>query len=268
MSGTCDESLEHSGHLKFFSALFYAGSSFLITVVNKTVLTGFRYAVTHAHTHTHAIITQLLCNHACLPQLPLLPLPGNRSGSLSGWCLTCLLFHRFSPWSSFLLQMLTTVVVLYAAKKIKTVQFQDFDRSIFLKVSTLWLPFDANFHFQGAPCIYLFIWASLLSPDLPPASALCWEQYNRTGQHQKAQVSLSAPRDEVLAARLLVCDCARVSSSLPMLTVLRKFTILMTMMLEVYVLRWAASDLALLYCGLERLCLTRFLCLILQEKIS
>uniref|UniRef100_A0A674N9D1 Solute carrier family 35 member D2 n=1 Tax=Takifugu rubripes TaxID=31033 RepID=A0A674N9D1_TAKRU len=38
-----EESVEHSGHLKFFSALFYAGSSFLITVVNKTVLTGFSF---------------------------------------------------------------------------------------------------------------------------------------------------------------------------------------------------------------------------------
>lgn len=43
----------------------------------------------------------------------------------------------FLPWPSSILQMLTTVVVLYAAKMIKTVQFQDFDRSIFLKVSTL-----------------------------------------------------------------------------------------------------------------------------------
>ena len=33
---------EHSGILKFVSAVFYAGSSFLITVVNKTILTNFR----------------------------------------------------------------------------------------------------------------------------------------------------------------------------------------------------------------------------------
>lgn len=86
--------------------------------------------------------------------------------------------------------------------------------------------------------LHVFIYLTFpFPPDLPPASAVCWEQYNWTGQHQKAQVSLSAPCDEVLAAWLLVCDCARVSSSLPMLTVLRKFTILMTMMLEVYVLR-------------------------------
>lgn len=100
--------------------------------------------------------------------------------------------------------------------------------------------------------LHVFIYLTFpFPPDLPPASAVCWEQYNWTGQHQKAQVSLSAPCDEVLAAWLLVCDCARVSSSLPMLTVLRKFTILMTMMLEVYVLRWATSDLTLLPAALK-----------------
>lgn len=77
-------------------------------------------------------------------------------------------------------QMLTTVVVLYAAKKIKTVQFQDFDRSIFLKIFPLPLLYVGN---------------------------------NITGLASTKKLSL------------------------PMLTVLRKFTILMTMMLEVYVLR-------------------------------
>lgn len=38
----CEETAEHSALLKLLSALFYAGSSFLITVVNKTVLTTFR----------------------------------------------------------------------------------------------------------------------------------------------------------------------------------------------------------------------------------
>lgn len=37
------ETSEHSGQVKFLSAAFYAGSSFLITVVNKTVLTSYRY---------------------------------------------------------------------------------------------------------------------------------------------------------------------------------------------------------------------------------
>ncbi|KAK1893291.1 UDP-N-acetylglucosamine/UDP-glucose/GDP-mannose transporter [Dissostichus eleginoides] len=37
------QTVEHSGMLKLYSALFYAGSSFLITVVNKTVLTSFRF---------------------------------------------------------------------------------------------------------------------------------------------------------------------------------------------------------------------------------
>lgn len=31
--------------------------------------------------------------------------------------------------------MVVTIIVLYTAKMTKTVQFQDFDRSIFLKVS-------------------------------------------------------------------------------------------------------------------------------------
>lgn len=45
----CPEPAEHSGHQRFLSAVFYAGSSFLITVVNKTVLTGFRYVVALSH---------------------------------------------------------------------------------------------------------------------------------------------------------------------------------------------------------------------------
>ncbi|KAI3372742.1 hypothetical protein L3Q82_023206, partial [Scortum barcoo] len=123
------ESVHHSGQLKFLSALFYAGSSFLITVVNKTVLTSFRYM---------------------------------RSRSL---------------WS---FQMITTVVVLYTAKMSKTVQFQDFDRSILLKIFPL-------------PLLYV-------------------------GNHITGLASTK-------------------KLSLPMFTVLRKFTILMTMILEVYVLR-------------------------------
>ncbi|XP_032434986.1 UDP-N-acetylglucosamine/UDP-glucose/GDP-mannose transporter [Xiphophorus hellerii] len=39
----CRETAEHPRLLKLSSALFYAGSSFLITVVNKTVLTSFRF---------------------------------------------------------------------------------------------------------------------------------------------------------------------------------------------------------------------------------
>lgn len=39
----CKETAEHPGVLKLSSALFYAGSSFLITVVNKTVLTSFKF---------------------------------------------------------------------------------------------------------------------------------------------------------------------------------------------------------------------------------
>lgn len=71
----CQETVEHSGHLKFFSAVFYAGSSFLITVVNKTVLTGFRYvALCHSFTWCqctegadgNTMIHASLCNQPAL----------------------------------------------------------------------------------------------------------------------------------------------------------------------------------------------------------
>ncbi|XP_073322055.1 nucleotide sugar transporter SLC35D2 [Pagrus major] len=125
----CPEPAEHSGHHRFLSAVFYAGSSFLITVVNKTVLTGFRFP-----------------SYMCLG----------------------------------IGQMITTLVVLYAAKMSKTIQFQDFDRSIFLKIFPL-------------PLLYV-------------------------GNHITGLASTK-------------------KLSLPMFTVLRKFTILMTMILEVYILR-------------------------------
>ncbi|XP_029366635.1 UDP-N-acetylglucosamine/UDP-glucose/GDP-mannose transporter isoform X2 [Echeneis naucrates] len=76
--------------------------------------------------------------------------------------------------------MITTVVVLYVAKKSKTVQFQDFDKSIPFKIFPL-------------PLLYV-------------------------GNHVTGLASTK-------------------KLSLPMFTVLRKFTILMTMILEVYVLR-------------------------------
>ncbi|XP_034728068.1 UDP-N-acetylglucosamine/UDP-glucose/GDP-mannose transporter [Etheostoma cragini] len=125
----CQETVEHSGLLKFYSAVFYAGSSFLITVVNKTVLTSFRFP-----------------SYMCLG----------------------------------IGQMITTLVVLYAAKMTKTVQFQDFDRSIVFKIFPL-------------PLLYV-------------------------GNHMTGLASTK-------------------KLSLPMFTVLRKFTILMTMILEVYILR-------------------------------
>ncbi|XP_053277312.1 UDP-N-acetylglucosamine/UDP-glucose/GDP-mannose transporter [Pleuronectes platessa] len=120
---------EHSALLRFSSALFYAISSFLITVVNKTVLTSYRF-----------------------PSYMFLGVG----------------------------QMVTTVVVIYAAKKSKTVQFQDFDKSIFIKIFPLPLLYVGN-------------------------------QLTGLASTQKL--------------------------SLPMFTVLRKFTILMTMILEVYILR-------------------------------
>ncbi|XP_026178311.1 UDP-N-acetylglucosamine/UDP-glucose/GDP-mannose transporter [Mastacembelus armatus] len=123
------EADHHSGFLKFFSALFYAGSSFLVTVVNKTVLTGFRFP-----------------SYMCLG----------------------------------IGQMITTLVVLYAAKTSNAVHFQDFDKSILFKIFPL-------------PLLYV-------------------------GNHVTGLASTK-------------------KLSLPMFTVLRKFTILMTMILEVYILR-------------------------------
>uniref|UniRef100_A0A3Q3EDN9 UDP-N-acetylglucosamine/UDP-glucose/GDP-mannose transporter-like n=1 Tax=Kryptolebias marmoratus TaxID=37003 RepID=A0A3Q3EDN9_KRYMA len=114
---------------KLLSALLYAGSSFLITVVNKTVLTSFRFP-----------------SYLCLG----------------------------------IGQMFTTIVVLYVAKMSLAVQFQDFDRSILLKIFPL-------------PLLYV-------------------------GNHVTGLASTK-------------------KLSLPMFTVLRKFTILMTMILEAYVLR-------------------------------
>uniref|UniRef100_A0A667Z4E5 UDP-N-acetylglucosamine/UDP-glucose/GDP-mannose transporter-like n=1 Tax=Myripristis murdjan TaxID=586833 RepID=A0A667Z4E5_9TELE len=113
MSAKVCQEADHSGLLKFSSAAFYAGSSFLITVAS----------------------------------------------------LGC---------------MITTIVILYSAKMNKTVQFQDFDRSIFFKIFPL-------------PLLHV-------------------------GNHMTGLASTK-------------------KLSLPMFTVLRKFTILMTMILEVHILR-------------------------------
>ncbi|XP_037536253.1 UDP-N-acetylglucosamine/UDP-glucose/GDP-mannose transporter [Nematolebias whitei] len=124
-----EQTAEHPAFLKLLSALFYAGSSFLITVVNKTVLTSFRFP-----------------SYLCLG----------------------------------VGQMFTTIVVLYLAKMSRLVHFPDFDRSILLKIFPL-------------PLLYV-------------------------GNHVTGLASTK-------------------KLSLPMFTVLRKFTILMTMMLEAYILR-------------------------------
>ena len=95
----CPEPAEHSGHLRFLSAVFYAGSSFLITVVNKTVLTGFRYVValsdragllvgsvekklTHVERRQYGV--SVCCCLCCgSVQVPLLHVSGHRPGELS-----------------------------------------------------------------------------------------------------------------------------------------------------------------------------------------
>ncbi|XP_070689657.1 nucleotide sugar transporter SLC35D2 [Pempheris klunzingeri] len=125
----CQESVDHPPQLKFLSAVFYAACSFLITVVNKTVLTSFRFP-----------------SYLCLG----------------------------------VGQMITTLIVLYAAKMNKVIQFEDFDRSIPSKIFPL-------------PLLYF-------------------------GNHITGLASTK-------------------KLSLPMFTVLRKFTILMTMIMEVYILR-------------------------------
>lgn len=125
----CPQPARHSRLPRLYSALFYAGSSFVITVVNKTVLTSFRFP-----------------SYLCLG----------------------------------IGQMIATLVVLYAAKMSKAIQFQDFDRTIPLKIFPL-------------PLLYV-------------------------GNHITGLASTK-------------------KLSLPMFTVLRKFAILMTMILEVFILR-------------------------------
>ncbi|XP_056137084.1 UDP-N-acetylglucosamine/UDP-glucose/GDP-mannose transporter isoform X2 [Lampris incognitus] len=127
MSVKATQQAEHAGLPKFLSALFYAGASLLITVVNKTVLTNFRFP-----------------SYLCLG----------------------------------IGQMIATIVILYAAKVNQIVQFQDFDKGILLKIFPL-------------PLLYV-------------------------GNHITGLAS---------------------TKNLPMFTVLRKFTILMTMIMEVYILR-------------------------------
>ncbi|XP_068166545.1 nucleotide sugar transporter SLC35D2 isoform X1 [Antennarius striatus] len=125
----CQETSEHSVKCKLLSAVFYAGSSFLITVVNKTVLTTYRFP--------------------------------------------SVLFLGIG-------QMITTIVILYAAKMTKTIHFPDFNRNVILKIFPLPL-LNVGSHITG------------------------------------------------LASTKKL--------SLPMFTVLRKFTIVMTMILEIFILR-------------------------------
>ena len=42
-ANACQDTADHPGLPRLLSAAFYAASSFLITVVNKTVLTSFRW---------------------------------------------------------------------------------------------------------------------------------------------------------------------------------------------------------------------------------
>lgn len=53
MTTTClqDSAQQPSRTAKFLSAVFYAWSSFLITMVNKTVLTSFRWVIAYSQQH-------------------------------------------------------------------------------------------------------------------------------------------------------------------------------------------------------------------------
>ncbi|KAJ7993604.1 hypothetical protein DPEC_G00256350 [Dallia pectoralis] len=125
---------EHSGLLKCLSAAFYAASSFFIIVVNKTILTNYRF-----------------------PSYMFLGIG----------------------------QMVTTIIILFAAKTNKKIHFQDFDKSVLIKIFPL-------------PLLYV-------------------------GNHITGLASTK-------------------KLSLPMFTVLRKFTILMTMVLEARILRKSFSN--------------------------
>ncbi|GAA6105930.1 UDP-N-acetylglucosamine/UDP-glucose/GDP-mannose transporter isoform X1 [Tachysurus ichikawai] len=70
--------------VKLFSAAFYAVSSFVIVIVNKTVLTTYRFP-----SYTFLGIGQMAC----------------------------------------------TIIILYLAKMCKAVSFQDFDKSVYRKLS-------------------------------------------------------------------------------------------------------------------------------------
>lgn len=87
--------------------------------------------------------------------------------------------------------MITTVIVLYAAKKSKTVQFQDFDKNVLLKVSTL-TPLSYLYLFLYLMYFVIYKSFCLLCPDFPPPFAVCWEPCYRPGKHQKTQVFTSS----------------------------------------------------------------------------
>lgn len=126
-------------------------------------------------------------------QVSLLPVSGYWPGKMSRmWMLvSCRIPYRLtSQFPLCSLQMIVTVVVLYAAKKTNTVQFQDFDRSVPFKVSSVLFIFPSSTHHElysvshdPSLCIFNFL------PDFPSSFTLCWEPHNRTGRHQKAQVA-------------------------------------------------------------------------------
>lgn len=125
--------------------------------------------------------------------------------------------------------MFTTVVVLYAAKMIKTIQFQDFDRSILLKVSTL-------MQLSASKPLCLFL-GDLVFQIFPLPLLYVGNHITGLASTKKLRFLLLLHAVRFFALWLLAFDPARVFSSLPMFTVLRKFTILMTMLLEIYILR-------------------------------
>ncbi len=83
----------------------------------------------------------LYLHYIPLLQVSILHVSGDWSGEFSSCELDArarTLSHRHTQTFVdffYLSQMITTVVVLYAAKMTKTIKFQDFDRTVLLKVS-------------------------------------------------------------------------------------------------------------------------------------